>query len=136
MGMKTKQWIVTDGTVPYPEIFRKLEVAKAIERILNKMEGRKAIVKRGGETDYFLALVEAKKALKDEVAETIMVEEGKCPEGRMWNGERDIGHFACLKCPHLRPDEGPLGPDRKSRFHWLCGVLLREVMVARKMADR
>ncbi len=136
-GTKTKQWIITDGTILYPEIFKKRDVAQAIQRILNDMVRNRTI--KTSDTPA-ITLVEAKRALKDEIAATIMVEDGKCPDGRMWTGERDIGYFACLKCPHLRADGHEMVDagrrGRKYQYKWLCGVLIREVMVARKMADR
>lgn len=139
MGTKTKQWVVIDDGTAYPEVFNKIVVAKAIERILNNMERMGILPKRDGEIDRYMALIEAKRVLKYEIAETTMIEDGKCPEGKMWTGTRNIGHFACLKCPHLREDGREAtkpGTRGTYKYKWLCGILIREVMVARRMADR
>jgi hypothetical protein len=139
LGTKTHSWVIVDGDYTYPEVFKNLDVAKGVDRALSLLGRQRAIRKKRGKPDYETALVEARKTLVAEIKATIPIAEEGCPDGRMWNGEKQIGHWACLRCPHLR-HEGSHDVRMKNMLlgvhDWMCGKVLREAMVARRLADR
>jgi hydroxyacyl-ACP dehydratase HTD2-like protein with hotdog domain len=140
LGTKIHSWVIVDGDYTYPEVFTNLAVAKGVCRALSLLGRQGAIRKKRGKPDYDIALVEARKILYDEIKATIPIAEEGCPDGRMWNGERQIGHWACLRCSHLRYDGVNVFKMKNGLNHekheWMCGKVLREAMVARKLADR
>lgn len=136
-GTKTKQWVLVSNGRAFPEILKNLEVADRMARLIFKETATNSRVRKVRLEDVW---ERAEQALVSEIAASLSVP--KCPDGRWWNGAKEIGFHACVRCPHLKVDEDrPRGSSVQDfriseKPAWECGLLIQEVRVARRLADR
>ena len=135
LGTKTRQWVIVAAGRAFPEVHTNLGLAKAVAWNISRATSMQADM---APKDREKAWAKIQAKIVKEIAATIVVEKGKCPQGRMNLGSFDLGFEACLKCPHLRVgeyQESGLG-EFSYKGKWECGAVLQEVRVARKLADR
>jgi hypothetical protein len=136
LGTKTRQWVVVANGRAFPEVLINHGLARAIAWYISKatsMQADMALKDR----EKVWAKIQAK--IIKEIAATIVVEKGKCPQGKMSLGGFDLGFEACLKCSHLRMGEYQArswGKTVTPCGKWECGAVFQEVRIARKLADR
>ncbi len=132
LGTKTKQWVIVENGEAFPTIFNNREV---VLEMVRKIEGA-ARRSRDHQRQVIWEIAECE--LVDDISHDISVEAGKCPLGNITFSPVHLGYYACLKCTHLKMDPDGLAVRglHRARAKWECGQILREVRVARKLADR
>lgn len=135
LGTKTKQWVVVAAGRAFPDVQTNLGLAKAMAWHISKETSMQSDLSTQNREKAW-AKVQAK--IIKEIEATIVVKEGKCPEGRMNLGAFHLGFEACLKCSHLRVGEYQYSGQEEASYKgkWECGAVLQEVRIARKLADR
>lgn len=135
LGTKTKQWVVVAAGRAFLDVLTNLGLAKAMAWNISRETSMQADI---SPKDREKVWAKAQAKIVKEIEATIVVEKGKCPQGRMNLGAFALGFEACLKCPHLRVGEYQHSGLGKSSYvgRWECGAVLQEVRIARKLADR